>query len=103
MVVNAKKFPNELMTKICEGVKIRKVNMQFKDGANIIAENTNIRFIEPYKVLFTSKRTNPTRYLTALIFDDERTNKPIIFVNEIKESNKCSLTKLIQVVNDNLI
>jgi len=100
--VNKKKFPDELRMRICEGVKQRKVNIEFKNGANIIAPDTNIRFIEPYKVLFTSKRTNPTRYLIALIFDDELTNKHTIFINEIKDSNKCSLTKLIQVVNDNL-
>lgn len=102
MIASVKKFPNELKTKIYEGVKKRKVNMEFKNGANIIVEDTNIRFIEPYKVLFTSKRANPTRYLVALIFDDELTNKHTFFINEIKDSNKCSLTKLIQVVNDNL-
>ncbi|MFV0250198.1 MAG: hypothetical protein ACK5HP_04110 [Bacilli bacterium] len=77
--------------------------MQFKDGADIIAEDTNIRFIEPYKILFTSKRNNPTRYLMALIFEDVLTYKPTIFINEIKQNNKCSMTKLIQVVNDNII
>jgi hypothetical protein len=103
MIVNSKKFPDDVKMKICEGVKVRKVNIEFKNGADIIAPDTNIRFIEPYKVLFTSKRTNPMRYLVALIFADETTNKPTIFINEIKQSNKCSLTRLIQVVNDNLV
>jgi len=103
MTINAKVFPMDVKKKISEGVKTRNVNMEFKDGANIIAEDTNIRFIQPYKILFTSKRNNPMRYLVALIFDDELTNKPTIFINEIKQSNKCSLTKLIQVVNDNLV
>ena len=102
MIVNAKKFPDELMKKIHNGVNVRKVNITYYNGAYIIAEDTNIRFIQPYKVLFASKRTKPTRYLIALIFDDELTNKSTIFINEIKETNKCSLTKLIQVVNDNL-
>lgn len=102
MVVNKKKFPDELKKKICDSVKTRKVNIQFNDGADIFSENTNIRFVEPYKVLFISKKTNPSKFLVALIFDDELTDKPTIFVNEIKQSNKCSLTRLIKVVNDNL-
>lgn len=100
MVVNKNIFPSALKDKIAQGVNIRKVNIEYYDGADIMADNTNIRFIEPYKVLFTSKNQNPKRYLVALIFAN--CDKQTIFVNEIGEHNKVSLTKLIKVVNDNI-
>ncbi|CDF12024.1 unknown [Mycoplasma sp. CAG:776] len=75
--------------------------MRFYDGADVIADKTNIRFIEPYKILFKSKTKTPQRFMVALIFESKG-NKPTIFINEIADYNKCSLTKLIKIVNDNL-
>lgn len=75
--------------------------MKFYDGADVLADKTNIRFIEPYKVLFKSKSKVLQRFIVALIFENKG-NKPTIFINEIAYYNKCSLSKLIQIVNDNL-
>ena len=55
MFITKKTFPKTLQDKILSGVKKRQLDIQFLDGAFIEAENTNIRFIEPYKVIFKSK------------------------------------------------
>ena len=102
MFITKKTFPKTLQDKILSGVKKRQLDIQFLDGAFIEAENTNIRFIEPYKVIFKSKDNNPTKYLVALIFDKELGSNLNIFINEIGEINKCSITRLLQIVNDSI-
>lgn len=102
MVITKKSFPKQLQDKILSGVKKRQLDITFIDGAFIEAENTNIRFIEPYKVIFKSKDNNPTKYLVALIFDKELGSNLTIFINEIGAINKCSITRLLQLVNDSV-
>ena len=102
MLITKKIFPKTLQDKILSGVKQRQLDIQFLDGAFIEAENTNIRFIEPYKVIFKSKSDDPTKYLVALIFDKELGSDLTIFVNEIGAINKCSITRLLQLVNGNI-
>ena len=97
-----KKFPKSLENKILQNVKKRHLDIHFIDGAFIEIEDTNIKFIEPYKVIFKSKSSEPTKYLVALIFDKELGSKQTIFINEIGEVNKCSITKLFQLVNNNI-
>ena len=102
MIITKKSFPKTLQDKILSGVKKRQLNITFIDGAFIVAENTNIKFIEPYKVIFKSKDNNPTKYLVALIFDKELGSNLTIFTNKIGLANKCSITRLLQLVNDSV-
>ena len=69
MNVIKKKFPKSLENKILQNVKKRHLDIHLIDGAFIEIEDTNIKFIEPYKVIFKSKSSEPTKYLVALIFD----------------------------------
>lgn len=102
MIITKKTFPKTLQDKILSGVKKRQLNITFIDGAFIEAENTNIKFVEPYKVIFESKTNKPTKYLVALIFDKELGSNLTIFTNEIGAINKCSITRLLQLVNDSV-
>lgn len=38
----------------------------------------------------------------ALVFDEELGSNLTIFINEIGEINKCSVSKLIKIVNENI-
>ena len=102
MNITRKNFPLALKDKVLENVNKRKLNITFLNGAIIEPKNANIRFIEPYKVIFKSKSDDPTKYLVALIFDKELGSDLTIFVNEIGAINKCSITRLLQLVNGNI-
>ena len=102
MNINRKNFPLALKDRVLENVNKRKLDIAFLNGAIIEPNNANIRFIEPYKIIFKSKSSNPTKYLVALIFDEELGSNLTIFINEIGEINKCSVTKLIKLVNENI-
>lgn len=101
MKVCKKEFPKDIEDKIKKNINKSKVEMSFINGADVFAENTNIRFVEPYKVLFSSRNVKPKKIVLALIFDNYN-GKPIIFINEIGEHNKVSMTKLIQLVTKSL-
>lgn len=85
-----------------KSVKKSKVTIQFFNGAIIDAENTNLRFIEPYRIVFMSKEKEPHKYLIALVFDEELGSPLTIFANTISDETKCSVTKLITTVNENI-
>ncbi len=102
MNIDRKNFPLALKDKVLENVNKRKLNITFLNGAIIEPNNANIRFIEPYKIIFKSKSSNPTKYLVALVFDEELGSNLTIFINEIGEINKCSVSKLIKIVNENI-
>ena len=102
MNITRVKFPKALKEKVERGVNKRKLNISFIDSAIIEMKNTNMRIIEPYRIVFKSKSDNPTKYLVALVFDEELGSSLTIFINEIRETNKCSITKLLKVVNENI-
>lgn len=94
-MVLLKTFPKQLQDKIINGVKKHQLDIIFIDGSFIEVENTNIKFIEPYKVTFKSKYNNLTKYLVVLIFDKELESNLDIFTNEIGTINKCSIISLL--------
>lgn len=79
MVIAKKSFSKQLQDKILSGVKKRQLDITFIDGAFIEAENTNIRFIEPYKVIFKSKDNKPTKYSVASV---------LVFIAECRRKTK---------------
>lgn len=102
MVITKKMFPNDLKDKILCNVKKCQVTIHFIDGAIIENKKTNIRFIQPFKVVFESKSTNPIKYLVAIIFNEDLGSKQTIFINSIGIANKCSISRLFKLVNDSI-